>query len=247
MSDPFTPPGPKDFIGEGLDNYLERGFFRFKNILFTAFQIFLDNEQDPNERGCFTAVFWLRTLLNGSLNSRSANKIRRKCAQFKVSYQPAQITPEIEDLYSLYREHINFDHYPTCRDCMLENDQSINPFNSWMTTVHDGDKLIAIGYFDLGHTSSMAILNFYHPAFSKFSLGKFLMLKTMDYCKELGKLYYYPGYITIESDKMDYKIFPNPEAIEVFFAKANEWKCIANYSKSDLDRYFKDFVEDFIF
>lgn len=247
MSDRLTPSGPEDFIGEGLDDYLERGFFRMRSVLFTAFQIFLDDEQDANQAACFTAVFWLRTLLKGSLNSRSANKIRRKCAQFRVSYQPAQITPEIEDLYSLYREHINFNHYPSCRDCMLEDDQSINPFNSWMITVHNGDELIAVGYFDLGLTASMAILNFYHPSYSKFSLGKYLMLKTMDYCKGLGMLYYYPGYITIDRNKMDYKIFPHKEVIEVFFAKANEWRSMANYSKADLGHYFKDFVEDFIF
>ena len=55
-----------------------------------------------------------------------------------------------------------------------------------MVQVRDGDKLIAVGYFDKGKTAIAGILNMYHPDYKQYSPGKFLMLKKLEYALSQG-------------------------------------------------------------
>jgi arginine-tRNA-protein transferase len=48
----------------------------------------------------------------------------------------------------------------------------------------------------------------------------------------------YPGYFTIDGTKMDYKVFPQKEAIEVFLSKDNSWAPLKNYTKLQLEDYY---------
>ncbi len=235
MFDEYIEPDERGFIGERLDEYLSLGFYRMRGALFTTHQVFFNR----NENGHFFGpVFWLRTVLNSFSESTASKRIRKKCASFNVLFKPAEITNEIEDLFSIYKMAINFETYASCRDCMLNKEATINPFNSWMIEVWDEATLIAVGYFDIGVKASMAILNFYHPHYKKHSLGKYLMLKTLDYCKQLKMHYYYPGYICTTDDKMDYKLFPDSSSIEVLMPIEKKWHPVLNYSKKDLDSYF---------
>ena len=235
MTDDFIQPDADGFKGSCLDDHLAAGYYRMRSALFTTNQVFVEYQGNS---AVFMPVFWLRTVLNQVAESRSSKKIRRKCASFSVTCMPAEITVETEALYSLYRAQINFDHSASCRECMLDEDQPINPFNSRMLLVHDGDLLIAVGYFDIGNAASMAILNFYHPDYKHCSLGKFLLLKTLDFSRELQMLYYYPGYLSTTDPKMDYKLFPSLHAIEVFLPAGKQWMPYTNYSKEALHDYF---------
>jgi len=235
MSNDFINPDKNGFKSKVLDEYLALGYYRMRNNLFTTHQVFIEYYGNS---AVYTPVFWIRTILGKLEESVSSKRIRKKCIDFSVCFKSAEITEETEELFSEYKKMINFETYDSLRDCMMENEATINPFNSMMIEIRDRKELIAVGYFDIGETSSMAILNYYHPNYKKYSLGKFLLLKTLDYSKEQNMLYFYPGYISTTETKMDYKIFPSKNSIEVFLAVEKTWKPLLNYTKKDLHDYF---------
>ena len=227
----YVLPNENGFKGKVLDEYLALGFYRMQHIIFTTHHTRLDLG------GNSVPVFWLRTLLTQVKEQTSAKAIRKKCAAFFVTYKIATITPETEELYSIYRESVNFSTSETSR-CYLHQYEFENPFDSWMVEVRDATKLIAVGYFDKGETSIAGILNFYHPEYSKYSLGKFLILKKMDYAVAWNMPWYYTGYISTANIKFDYKLFPDAAAVEVYLPVENVWMPYNTLGKPLLLAYF---------
>lgn len=84
--------------------------------------------------------------------------------------------------------------------------------------------LIAAGYFDVGETAGTSILHFYDPVYRKFSLGKYLILLTIDSLRATGHELYYPGYLVAGDNKMDYKLFLGKEIAQYFDPASGTWK-----------------------
>jgi arginine-tRNA-protein transferase len=80
-------------------------------------------------------------------------------------------------------------------------------------------------------------MNFYHPDYKKYSLGKYLMLLKMKYAIELHMQYYYTGYLALGISKFDYKIFPHSSLIEVFIPSLNCWFPFDEIGKEGLALY----------
>ncbi len=232
----FRYPPQRGFKGKILDNYLAKGFFRARHCLFTVNYQFIGNEGMP--------VFWLRLKVNEVNESGSAKVIRKDCNRFKVTYKPAIINDEINELFEQYSMMIDFETSPTSWDFLHEYSFH-DPFNSSLVEVRDKERLIAVGYFDRGTNTIAAILHFYHPDYKKYSLGKYLILKEMDYAREHKNQYYYLGYIALNYPKFDYKLFPDIDALEVFLPVEKEWKPYKEYDKVYLEKYFSENIKDF--
>ena len=118
-------------------------------------------------------------------------------------------------------------------------DQSI--FKTHCISVFDGDKLIAGGYFDTGENSAASILHFFDPEYKRCSLGKYLLLVTVDFLKSAGYSFLYPGYVLAGNTKMDYKLFLGKKVMQYYDAAAEAWKPFQDtilapeeYSEEDL-------------
>ena len=236
MNEDYIQPSEKGFKGTMLDEYLALGYYRIGNMLFTAQAV--HNGYYGKSR-IMMVVFWLRTLVNTVAENKATRSIKNKCSGFTVVYKKATITEEIEELFSLYRSQIDFETTSSCSE-YFNNKLLENYFDSWMIEIRDGIKLIAIGYFDKGDKAIMGILNFYHPDYRKFSLGKFLMLQKIDYALANNIVYYYTGYISTENTKFDYKLFPDVNAIEVYMPIEKKWDPVTFYDKSKLATYFQE-------
>ncbi len=226
----YILPGKNGFKGALLDEYLATGHYRMLHMVFTT------NKTEMEPEGGSVAVFWLRTLVNKISQNRTTAAIIKKCSHFKVEYKKACITSEIEDLYSRYHGQLDFVTADSCRGCL--HDSFIeNPFDSKMVLVRDGKALIATGYFDAGKNAIAGILNFYHPDYKKYSLGKFLMLKKIAFAIENNMQFYYTGYISTGVTKFDYKLFPDVNAIEVYLPDEKQWLFYNCYGKDKLKLY----------
>lgn len=219
------------FKGEVFDAYLADGYYRMQHLIFTTHhtQIDTDSYRLP--------VFWLRTIVISIKENKSAITIRKKCSDFTVTYKQAAITAEIENLYALYKDHVNFSTAASCND-YLHMDLFENPWDAWMVEIRDGALLIAVGFFDKGTNAIAGILNIYHPNYHQYSLGKYLILQKIDYAKTHQIQYYYTGYISTASTKFDYKIFPDINAMQVFLPVDKKWAPYANFNKDLLEAYF---------
>lgn len=232
----FGPPvyytaDESGFKGPMLDALLSNGFYRMQHHVFTT------NHTQFDVNSYMMPVFWLRLELAKVQESKSAQKIRKKCAKLQVTIKLAEITDEIRHLYSLYWEFVPFSTSEQC-DEYLHDATLPNPFDSWMIEVRDHGRLVAVGYFDKGLNSIAGILNFFDPEYQSYSLGKFLILCKMDHARAIGCSFYYTGYISTATEKFDYKLFPDINAIEVFLPLEKHWVPYTNYDKTMLEQYF---------
>ncbi|MES2775968.1 MAG: GNAT family N-acetyltransferase [Bacteroidota bacterium] len=236
LTDPnYILPGVDGFKDTQIDDFLALGYYRMQHLIFTTHHTRLDLG------GYSVPVFWLRTLVDKVVEQKSAIAIRKKCSPLSVVYKKAAITHEIEALYSIYRNHVDFSTATTCGAYLHQNDLD-NPFDSLMIEVRDETKLIAVGYFDKGKNTMAGILNFYHPDYHKYSLGKYLILKKLDFAVENSMTYYYTGYISTANTKFDYKLFPCLAAVEVYLPVENKWLPYESFGKQRLQDYFMHYL-----
>ena len=221
--------GFKNFI---LDRLLAAGYYRMQHLMFTCNETALDEQYET------VPVFWLRTSINDCIFNRSASIILKKCEGFSVQIKKACVDDEVEDLYAVYKRHVQFTVSPTCNN-YLHFDIMPDPFDSMMIQVRDDDKLIATGYFDEGNVSIAGIMNIYHPQYRNYSLGKFLMLQKLKYALSESMQFYYTGYISTGSARFDYKTFPDAKAVEVYLPLERKWLPYHLLGKGFLSEYYE--------
>ncbi|MCC5612609.1 hypothetical protein LC612_39420 [Nostoc sp. CHAB 5834] len=167
-------------------------------------------------------VHWLRIVLPNVAFGKDQLRLLRVNEKFSVMVKPFCFTDEIDALYALYRESITFDASESVQSCLTDG-TPYTAFDTYAIEVRDGDLLIAVGIFDNGLVSIAGIMNFYHPAYRKYSLGKYLMLQKINFARQQQKAYYYPGYLVSHYPKFDYKLFACEAATEVFDANRSQW------------------------
>jgi len=201
---------PISLLPEELDLYLEHGWYRMGQRIFTVDYIFISE---------WIRVFWLRFRMDRFEFGKKQNQLISRNSRFQTAVLPLKMTLEIEELYALYRKSIDFEASNSASELLFDEVYTgeilHNVYDSYMIQVRDGQKLIAVGVFDLGKETMAGIVNFYHPEYKKFSLGKFLILKKMEYAIGQNLPWYYPGYIGHNLSKFDYKLDPGIEAAEI--------------------------------
>lgn len=200
--------------GNELDFWLSRGYFRMQQDMFTCRYVVFDDT--------YHSVQWLRIVLADVEYGKDQLRLMRINKAFDVAVRPFVLTAELETLYAQYRCSINFDAPESVESCLL-NGAFFNAFNTSVVEIRDEGRLIAAGIFDNGVRSIAGIMNFYHPAYRKHSLGKYLMLLKMSHAQAQRKAYYYPGYRVDNYPKFDYKLFPCQAATEVLDSNNGVW------------------------
>ena len=218
------------FTSDILDKFLAAGYYRMQHLIFTT------NFITEPDCGTKHPVFWLRTNLKKLKTTKSATSIKKKCASFSVTFKQANITTEIENLYTQYKNSLPLNLSANCYE-FLHQPQIPLPYDSKMIEIRNEEELIAVGFFDCGQKSLAGILNIYSPSYKKCSLGKLLMLLKVDYALKENMDFYYTGYFSTSLPKFDYKIFPDARAIEVFLPEENFWIAYESMSKEALNEY----------
>jgi arginine-tRNA-protein transferase len=211
-SEPLSP--------EELDQYLSAGWFRMGQTIFTCTYLGVHKE--------IYRVIWLRVVLNEFNNDKKLQKLAKLNCKFNIKIQKASITPEKEALFEKYKSGIAFDASPSLEQ-LLNGGSEYNIYNTLEIELYDQDKLIAVGYFDVGKDSAAGISCFYDPAYKKYSLGKFLIYQKMMYCKNIQIPYFYLGYFAQGYSAFDYKLEIGKDSIEYFHLPSQKWHGIHAY------------------
>jgi arginyl-tRNA--protein-N-Asp/Glu arginylyltransferase len=213
--------------GAMLDEYLALGWYRMGQIIFTTDYLYKEEQ--------YLRVFWLRYRMDLFRFTKKQEKQLQLPEGFTVSNQPLRITEEMETLYQLYRNQIDFEVSPTLREnlfslCFISSEEA-PAFDSWVIEIRDKGKLIAAGVYDMGEQTMMGIINFYDPAYKKYSLGKRLILFKLRESLERKLTYYYPGYIVLNYPKFDYKLEAGENICEIYDTVNDRW---IPYSKENI-------------
>lgn len=212
---------PENLLPRELDIYLEQGWFRMGQTIFTTNFLNFKNQ--------FYSALWLRIVLANFHADQKQKKTVKTNAGFRSEIKKVLINPEKEALYSKYKEGISFEASASLNHLLFG--RAVNSiYDTYEVDVYDGDKLIAAGFFDIGYRSAAGITSFYDPAYKKYSLGKFLIYQKIDYCKNLGLKYFYPGYFVPGYRLFDYKLDIGRSALEYLQLSPHSWLPINNFS-----------------
>ncbi len=217
---------PEILSPQELDQHLANGWFRMGQDIFTT------NFLKFN--GGFYPAVWLRIDLNADEISSTQKKIFKQNKVLKTSIQPFKHSKYKEFLFRKYRKQLKFSPAPSLKDLLYHSHENTNSiFTTYEICVYHETQLIAVGIFDLGDKSAEGISCFYDHTYSKFSLGKYLMYLKMDYCKNLGYDYFYPGYFAPGYPLFDYKLDLRKNALEYFDFSRQEWHSFAEFRSED--------------
>jgi leucyl-tRNA---protein transferase len=209
---------PEILLPEELDKYLAAGWFRMRQTIFTTNFLYFDER--------FYAAIWLRVKLDDSIYDKRYRTLSKQNKGFRTEIKKTgigAITPQHELLYLYYRQSISFDVSPSLQELLYGN-ETVNRFNTYEVNIYDGDTLIAAGFFDLGKNSAAGISSIYHPAYKKYSLGKYLVYQKMDFCKQQQIQYFYPGYVVPGYASFDYKLEIGKSSLQYLSLSTQQWQ-----------------------
>lgn len=211
---------PESLSGDQLDEYLEQGWFRNGQRIFTTNFLNFGSQ-------LYSAI-WLRIQLNGLTESNTFKKLSKANKLYKITIQPASITPEKEALFQKYRSGMSFVASQSLQ-ALLFGESTFNIFNTYEVLLHDEDVLIGVGYFDIGNKAAAGIISFYDLSYKKNSLGKYLILLKVNYCKKIQLDYFYPGYFAPNYAAFDYKLTIGKEALSFLQLSSQKWMLMDNF------------------
>ncbi|HVX52181.1 MAG TPA: hypothetical protein VHB48_18625 [Chitinophagaceae bacterium] len=203
---------PLSLSPEALDQYLARGWFRMNQTIFTTHFLQFNYK--------FYSAVWLRVNLQAYMPGHAG--VLKRIDKLRTEVKRAEITKQHEALYEKYKTGLKFDTHTSLKN-LLHGGYVHNIYNTWQVNLYNGETLIASGFFDMGKTSAEGIVSIYHPDYKKYSLGKCIIYTKIDYCRQQGLHYFYPGYVVPGYAAFDYKLGIGTEAIEYFNAANSEW------------------------
>jgi arginine-tRNA-protein transferase len=211
---------PVSIFPEELDDYLNKGWFRMGQTIFTTSFLYF--------KGVMYDAIWLRVELQDWKRESTFLKLHKLNSKFRVHIQPATFTQEKESLYQKYKSSMAFEPSASIQDLLFGQDSS-DIYNTWEVCLYDFNRLIAVGFFDLGKSSAAGISSFYDPEYKKYSLGKYLIYLKLDHAQSLGMRYFYPGYFAPGYRLFDYKLEIGKSNLEFFNIKNQSWNSITDF------------------
>ena len=183
-------------LPEQLDALLDEGWRHFGTHFFRySLNLY---------RGEIRRVVPLRVRLADFRISKSQRRVLRKNADLRVESGPIKITGETEKLFDRHKQR--FDHsVPASVYEFVSSEPDTVPCDGREVAVYDGDRLVAVSYFDVGENTLSGIYAMFDPDEAERGLGIFTMLKEIEFARETGRAFYYQGYAYEGESFYDYK------------------------------------------
>jgi len=161
--------------------------------------------------------------------SKSQRKLLRKNnRQFKICIQKARVNKQKEKLYQLNKFRFKGFLTRNLNEFLTFTFQD-SIFNTYEIGVYEGNKLIALSYFDTGKKSIAGILGLLDWAYAKESLGIYTMLKEIEFAQKNNFKFYYPGFIMVQANDFDYKLNLGNFS---YLAHTNRWRKLTDKNKA---------------
>ncbi len=181
---------------EGTDQLLARGWRHFGEHFFRYNLGYYGSE--------IRRVFPLRVDLSELSFSKSQRRILNRNEGLETQFRPARISDETHELFHRHKRRFNQGVPESIYD-FLSADPSTIPCEALECAIYDGNRLMAVSFFDVGFESISSIYGMFEPDETSRSLGILTMLRELQFALAAGKKYYYHGYIYDGNSFYDYK------------------------------------------
>ena len=166
----------------------------------------------------------LRIRLDGFEFSKSQRRLlRRGSADWNVRYGPIELNAAKAQLFSQHSLARFDERRPESIASFLNHNSHREPVPGmeFCVSTHSGTPL-ACSFIHLGQNAVSGTYCFYNPQAGQYSFGTFTMLLEIAKAQELGKKYYYHGYVYDVPSQFDYKL--NFNNLETLDWKTGEWQ-----------------------
>lgn len=215
---------PSKLLPGELDNYLSAGWYRMAQCVFTTDFVEMNGKE-------YKAI-WLRINLKSYQPSLTIEKLEKRNRHFRLEIIPFIYSKQYELLYEKYIPCVNGERSKMLIDFLFDYSNN-NIFNSYAIHLYDGEILAGAGIFDIGEKSAAGISSFFDPAYKKYSIGKYLIYKKIEFCKQNDFDYFYPGYFVPGIKYFDYKLKIGTGSLEYFNMEKEQWKNICTFQKEN--------------
>ena len=140
----------------------------------------------------------------------------RRNADLTVRIQPPTLTPDRMALWNRYHaRQSERKGWPgsTANPWQYAFTYVKNPVPSVEVAAYQGEELVGIALLDVTPNSLSGIYHYHDPDLCDRSLGKFLMLRSIQAAREMGKEYFYLGYYVAGCGSMAYKAGFRPSEV----------------------------------
>jgi leucyl-tRNA---protein transferase len=149
-------------------------------------------------------VLPLRLALKRFILTRSLKRVLAVNHDIKMLIRPASLDHEKEELFLKHRHRFQ-ENVPSSLDDFLSPVPESVPCRTLELCIYRDDKLVGVTFLDIGQSATSAVYAIFDPSEAKRSLGILMMLYSIQFSRDEGFRYYYPGYAYHEPYSYDYK------------------------------------------
>lgn len=188
---------PRELRPSQLDARLAQGWLRMGSLMLRSRLLYIGDTMHE--------VTHIRASLAAPVTRRSARRtLRRNRAKLRCEIGPAKMDDDRRRLYALTRPRFMG---PIFHDVeILALGELPDVFNTHEVAVYDGERLVAVSFFDAGADSLYSVMGLHDPEYRHLGLGRYTMLEEMDWGRATGRAHYYPGYVVPRMPDFDYKL-----------------------------------------
>lgn len=146
----------------------------------------------------------LRVRLEHSYFNRSQKRTLRQNRDVNLIVKPAYIDDEVSQLFERHKTRFQ-DNVPENLTTFLSERPDSKPCPCISLCLYLQGHLVGMSYLDVGERATSSVYQCFEPTLSKRGVGIFMMLLAVQYSREQGKTFYYPGYAFKERSFYDYK------------------------------------------
>jgi len=179
-----------------MDRLWAEGWRHF-GIFFFRYRISVHGPKQFN-------VLPLRIDLERFSLSRGQKRVLNKNRDTKTVIRATTIDDAKEALFVKHRPRFTENTPSSLYDFVSPVPDSM-PCANLELCVYMGGMLVGATFLDLGETATSAVYAIFDPAHAKRSLGILMMLRSIQFSRQRGYRYYYPGYAYREPFAYDYK------------------------------------------
>jgi leucyl-tRNA---protein transferase len=191
-----------------MDKLWAQGWRHFGTYFFRYAQV--------PKNGTLFHVQPLRVRLEHFTTNRSQRRTLKQNQDINLLVKAAYIDEEVAQLFERHKTRFK-DNRPESLHTFLSEDPAHTPCPCLSLCFYLRGELVGISYLDIGEEACSSVYQCFEPSLSKRALGILMMLQAIDYARNQGKTFYYPGYAFREASFYDYK--KTLRGLEVF-----DWK-----------------------
>jgi arginine-tRNA-protein transferase len=179
-----------------MDRYWAEGWRHF-GVFFFRYRTAIHS-------GELYSVLPLRLDISRFVLTRSLKRILRINGDLDLQLRPSAMDREKRGLFSKHRRRFR-ENAPDSLETFLSPVPDSVPCRNLELCLYLGRQLLGVTFLDLGERATSAVYAIFDPSEAKRSLGILMMLHSIDFTRQQGYRYYYPGYAYHEPFSYDYK------------------------------------------